>query len=83
MKKLPLSLEYLHVGVIYEVEGDQFQLTTKCQRRPNTFDLVGLNGRVRGKVYKRFVFEEWIFTKYAKNIRLWAPEPVLPLEEML
>lgn len=83
MRELPLSLESLHIGVIYEVDGDQYQLVTKCQRRPNTFDLVGLNGRVEGKTYRGFQFLEWMFAKYAESIRLWATEPVLPLEEML
>lgn len=83
MRKLPLSLESLYVGVIYEVDGYKYQLVTKCQRRPNTFDLVGLNGRVEGRTYKGFQFLEWMFAKYAGSIRLWATEPALSLEEML
>ena len=83
MKKLPLLLESLHVGVIYEAYSDRYQLIAGYEGRPNTFDLVGLNGPIAGKIYSQYTFRQWMFEKGEENLHLWDPEPALSLEEML
>ena len=82
MRELPLSLESLHVGVIYEVYGEKYQLIKGYKGRPHTFDLVMLGGPHDGKIYSEYTFKQ-VFWNNKEHYNLWCPEPILSLEDML
>lgn len=82
MRKLPLSLESLYVGVIYEVDGDKYQLIKEYKGRRYTFDLVKIGGVLDGKTFTEYEFRH-PFWENPNRFSLWYPEPLLSLEDML
>lgn len=84
MRKVPLMVENLKVGAVYKIGEESYQIIKSYEGRNRTFDLVSLNQKTEGKVYKVYTFPTYIFgDAYPHSCSLWDTTPLLTIEEML